>query len=127
MAGRRWSRWTRGDRQLLAWLLPWVPLAGGRWEGNPLSWLSRGKLLDNLRRSLVTAATTALFVLGWLLAPHALGWTLLVLSTLPVAPLIAPLTALPDQPRELLCHAHLPPPAHAPGPHLARILLGAAL
>src|SRR3546814_305623 len=75
---KRRHRWIRGDWQLLPWLLPWVPLAGGRWEGNPLSWLSRGKLLDNLRRSLVPAATTALFVLGWLLAPHALGWTLWV-------------------------------------------------
>ncbi|HEY9541672.1 MAG TPA: glucoamylase family protein, partial [Luteimonas sp.] len=123
---KRRHRWIRGDWQLLPWLLPWVPLAGGRWEGNPLSWLSRGKLLDNLRRSLVPAATTALFVLGWLLAPHALGWTLWVLSTLLVAPLIAALTALLDKPRELPWRAHLQHRAQAAGRDLARIVLAAA-
>src|SRR3546814_1042838 len=88
--------------------------------------LSRGKLLDNLRRSLVPAATTALFVLGWLLAPHALGWTLWVLSTLLVAPLIAALTALLDKPRELPWRAHLQHRAQAAGRDLARITLAAA-
>ncbi|MDN5781968.1 MAG: glycosyltransferase family 2 protein, partial [Luteimonas sp.] len=124
---KRRHRWIRGDWQLLPWLLPWVPQASGRGERNPLSWLSRGKLLDNLRRSLVSAATTALFVLGWLLAPHALGWTLWVLSTLLVAPLIAALTALLDKPRELPWRAHLLHRAQAAGRDLARIVLGAAL
>ena len=59
---KRRHRWIRGDWQLLPWLLPTVPLPIGRRERNPLSWLSRGKMLDNLRRSLVPAAMIALLV-----------------------------------------------------------------
>ena len=83
---KRRYRWIRGDWQLLPWLLPWVPRRAGGFERNPLSWLSRGKLLDNLRRSLVPAATTVLLVLGWLFSPDPLAWTawLLSLWALPV-------------------------------------------
>ncbi|HEY5850458.1 MAG TPA: glucoamylase family protein [Lysobacter sp.] len=83
---KRRYRWIRGDWQLLPWLLPWVPRAPGGFERNRLSWLSRGKLLDNLRRSLVPVATTVLLVLGWLYSSHPLAWTgwLLSLWLLPV-------------------------------------------
>lgn len=77
---RRRSRWIRGDWQLLPWLLPWVPLPGGGHERNPLSWLSRGKLLDNLRRSLVPVAAAVLFAGGWLLSPKPAAWTLWLLA-----------------------------------------------
>ena len=55
----RRHRWIRGDWQLLRWLLPGVPgarRAVGRKIRSPL--LSRWKILDNLRRSLVPAALT---------------------------------------------------------------------
>ena len=61
----RRHRWIRGDWQLLRWLLPGVPGPAGRLQKNPLSDLSRWKLLDNLRRSLVPAALTGLLLLGW--------------------------------------------------------------
>ncbi len=124
--GRR-ARWVRGDWQLLPWLLPWVPLGAGgagdpaaaggsgreasdanaadkpgrktRYERNPLSWLSRGKLLDNLRRSLVPAAAVALFVIGWVLLPDPLMWTvwLACLLLLPILlPVIRDLLAKPS-------------------------------
>ncbi|MCD9031114.1 cyclic beta 1-2 glucan synthetase [Luteimonas sp. Y-2-2-4F] len=73
---KRRARWVRGDWQLLPWLLPWVPTGGGARERNPLSWLSRGKLLDNLRRSLVPIAVLALLLAGWWLLPQPLAWTL---------------------------------------------------
>lgn len=50
---RRLHRWTRGDWQLLPFL-----------TDARLSWLSRHKLWDNLRRSLVPAAQTALLLFG---------------------------------------------------------------
>lgn len=83
---KRRYRWIRGDWQLLPWLLPWVPRAQGGYERNPLTWLSRGKLLDNLRRSLVPPAATALLLIGWLASPNPLAWTawLLCLWFLPV-------------------------------------------
>jgi cyclic beta-1,2-glucan synthetase len=77
---KRRTRWTRGDWQLLPWLLPRVPTAAGAWERNPLSWLSRGKLLDNLRRSLVPLAALALLIIGWIHAPRPLAWTLIVMA-----------------------------------------------
>lgn len=54
MAGwlKRLHRWTRGDWQLLPWLMPYVKTPEGVTR-NPLSSLSRFKIRENLRRSLV--------------------------------------------------------------------------
>ncbi|RPH98457.1 MAG: cyclic beta 1-2 glucan synthetase [Lysobacterales bacterium] len=76
----RRHRWIRGDWQIARWLLPRVPGLDGRPRRNPLSALSRWKLADNLRRSLVPAALTLLFVLGWMLTPYPAVWTLAVLG-----------------------------------------------
>ncbi len=94
----RRHRWMRGDWQILWWALPWVPApassknaAGSghvRWVANPLTALSRWKILDNLRRSMLPASLLILLVTGWLLLPgQAWWWTALVLVLLmfPVA------------------------------------------
>jgi hypothetical protein len=79
---RRAHRWTRGDWQLLPWLLPIVPSEAGVWLRSRLSVLDRWRLADNLRQSLVAPATTVSLIMGWLLLPsHALAWTLLVSLT----------------------------------------------
>ena len=49
---RRQHRWVRGDWQILAWLLPIVPTRQG-FARNPLPLISKWKIFDNLRRSLV--------------------------------------------------------------------------
>ena len=67
----RQSRWVRGDWQLLPWLLPKAPTAAGRREQNPLSALTRWKMLDNLRRSLTASAAFLLLLAGWLLVPFS--------------------------------------------------------
>src|SRR6266516_1625204 len=54
----RRRRWIRGDWQIAQWLLPWVRRPAARVERNPISLLSRWKIFDNLRRSLVPAALT---------------------------------------------------------------------
>ncbi len=59
----RQHRWVRGDWQILWWLFPWVPTRGGL-ERNRLPLISRWKILDNLRRSLVAPSLVALFVAG---------------------------------------------------------------
>lgn len=87
--GRR-HRWTRGDWQLLAWTLPWLFKHGdaaraGRWRPNPLSALSRWKLLDNLRRSLVPVAVLGLLSALWWWSPQPVAATL-ALSSLLLAP-----------------------------------------
>ena len=84
---RRQHRWVRGDWQIMLWLLPRVPDASGNRSANPLSLLSRWKILDNLRRSLVEAATFVLLVAGWLSLPGSPShWTFaaLVLLLIPV-------------------------------------------
>jgi len=83
---RRQHRWVRGDWQILWWLFPFVPSPKGL-QRNRLPLISRWKILDNLRRSLVEPFTFLLFLLGWLILPGgALYWTIatLVLLLLPV-------------------------------------------
>jgi cellobiose phosphorylase len=95
----RRHRWIRGDWQLLRWLLPVVPDAGGGRRANPLSALSRWKLFDNLRRSVAPAALTALALLGWaaLPSPWLWTWTLVAVMVLPsVAPALVDLLRKPD-------------------------------
>jgi hypothetical protein len=73
---RRKHRWMRGDWQIAGWLLPLVSEESGRRVPNPLSVVSRWKILDNLRRSLVEPAIFALFLLGWLCLPGGpAAWT----------------------------------------------------
>ncbi|MFN0164255.1 MAG: GH36-type glycosyl hydrolase domain-containing protein, partial [Burkholderiales bacterium] len=78
----RRARWIRGDWQLLRWLAPGVPDAAGRRVDNPLSALSRWKLFDNLRRSLVPAGLTLLLLIGWGMPGLALMCTTAVLGVL---------------------------------------------
>ena len=77
--GRR-HRWMRGDWQLAAWLLPTVPGPGKQRLDNPLSALSRWKLFDNLRRSLVAPGLTLLLLLAWMALPRPWLWTLAVVA-----------------------------------------------
>lgn len=79
-ANRRF-RWLRGDWQISQWILPYIPNNGKGSSRNPISNLSRWKILDNLRRSLVSPATL-LFLIGFAaLFPHKL-WSGLLLILL---------------------------------------------
>jgi hypothetical protein len=75
---KRRSRWIRGDWQIFYWFFPLVPGYGRRLQKNPVSGLSRWKIFDNIRRSLVPLALTALLLLGWLVLPSTLFWTITV-------------------------------------------------
>ena len=78
----RKHRWIRGDWQLLPWLRGRVPGPDGP-EPNRLSLLSRWKILDNLRRSLVEPAWLLFFLAGWLVLPgDPLRWTLLAVGAM---------------------------------------------
>ena len=105
-AGRR-HRWTRGDWQLTAWLRRRVPGGAGERVNNPISALSRWKIVDNLRRSLVPVALLALLLCGWTIPGLAGPATLVVLAILIVPGLLAAATALARRPGELPRHHHL--------------------
>ncbi len=80
---RRMHRWVRGDWQLIPWLWPVVPTAEGTRRRSPLSAIDRWKILDNVRRSLVSPAFFALLVLGLTWLPGSpLLWTLGALTLL---------------------------------------------
>ena len=93
----RRHRWVRGDWQLIGWLrrrlhaLPGAPR-------NPLSALSRWKLFDNLRRSLVPAALIALAVLGWARLPEPFMWTLRIVVIVGIVPFAAHVMGLARAP-----------------------------
>ncbi|HWH48384.1 MAG TPA: cyclic beta 1-2 glucan synthetase, partial [Burkholderiales bacterium] len=103
----RRSRWIRGDWQIARWLLPGVPGAAGRRQKNPLSALSRWKIFDNLRRSLVPTGLTLLLLLGWTLLSPAWFWTLSVLGILAIPALIALTVEVFQKPRDVLLRQHL--------------------
>jgi len=103
----RHERWIRGDWQIARWLLPRVPGPDGRSQPNPLSWLSRWKIFDNLRRSLVSTALVLLLLAGWSVATHAWFWTLAVAGLVLIPPFLVALVELFRKPGELSLGRHL--------------------
>lgn len=80
---RRKHRWLRGDWQIFRWIFSKVPDESGRLVPNPISLISKWKILDNLRRSLVEPATALLLIAGWFYLPGtARFWTLVTLALL---------------------------------------------
>ena len=76
----RRHRWIRGDWQIAAWIFPFVPGYQKRWHLNPLSILSKWKIFDNLRRSLVPVALLTLLLFGWMISEMHFFWTMTVLA-----------------------------------------------
>ena len=77
---RRKHRWVRGDWQIAQWLFRAVPDESRKRVRNPISTISRWKIFDNLRRSLVEPFTMLLFIAGWMgLEGGPLYWTLITL------------------------------------------------
>lgn len=84
VAAQRQHRWTRGDWQLLPWLLGLRIGDCGisrPHQKQAVPPVGRGKMADNLRRSLLPPFTLATLVLCWLLPlPAAITGTLLVIA-----------------------------------------------
>jgi cyclic beta-1,2-glucan synthetase len=88
---RRKHRWVRGDWQIMRWTQALVPDFHGNLISNPINLISRWKILDNLRRSLVEPGLVLLLLSGWLWLPGRpaywtaaalLMWSIPVLSGL---------------------------------------------
>ena len=65
----RMQRWTRGDWQLLPYLFPRIFDRSCKIITNPLSQLSKWKMLDNLRKSLVAPSLLILAMLSFSVLP----------------------------------------------------------
>ncbi|MET0355627.1 MAG: glucoamylase family protein, partial [Cellvibrio sp.] len=71
----RRERWIRGDWQIASWLFKRVPGYDGKKTLNPLSALSRWKILDNLVRSLAPVCLLTMLIMGWLMTGEIWFWT----------------------------------------------------
>jgi cellobiose phosphorylase len=104
---KRRSRWVRGDWQIFSWFLPVVPDVAGNWRKNPISALSRWKIFDNIRRSLIPIALTALLLLGWLVLPSSFLWTVLVTGFIVVPIIFSSMWELIRKPKEVIFTEHI--------------------
>lgn len=77
---KRRIRWIRGDWQLVPWLFSKVLNGKGDLVHNPLSYLSKLKLFDNLRRSFVPIALLVLLGLNWTILPPTYFWLVIIIA-----------------------------------------------
>ncbi len=115
-ATRRSHRWVRGDWQLAPWLGNDAPAPGGE-AINPLTSISRWKILDNMRRSLGPVWLLAWIVAGWTVLPNAgIAWALAAAGAM-AAPWAIP----------LVVSALRPPRGESWGPYYRALLRDASL
>ena len=103
----RRHRWMRGDWQIIAWLFPKAPGYGGKWIKNPISAVSKWKILDNLRRSLVMPAMMLMLLGGWALTGNAWFWSVASFGIMIIPQLAISASELLRKPRETLLAAHI--------------------
>ncbi|MFZ6673131.1 GH36-type glycosyl hydrolase domain-containing protein [Undibacterium sp. Xuan67W] len=90
---------------------------------NPLSMLSRWKILDNARRSLIAPVLIALLVFSWLSLPSPWVGSLAVVTILFLPSLAASLLALLNKSREVLIRQHILAALRNSARHLKHVLL----
>jgi cellobiose phosphorylase len=103
----RRHRWIRGDWQIAWWFLPMVPSARKKFERNTLSGLSRWKIFDNLRRSLVPLALMLILLLGWTVFKAPLFYTLSVLAVIILPSVVSALWNMLNPPKEIAYRHHV--------------------
>jgi cyclic beta-1,2-glucan glucanotransferase len=115
----RHHRWARGDWQLLPWIMGWARDQSGRRACAPIPPISRWKMVDNLRRTLVAPATLLTLIAGWTL-PFAspVIWTMFVVAVFGIPAFLPVLSGLIPPRRGISKRSHL----RAVGMDLARAL-----
>ncbi len=116
----RRHRWIRGDWQLVRWLLPVVPSLNDGLQKNPLSVLSRWKIFDNLRRSVIPLALILLFLFGWMVMSQVWFWTLSAIGIILIPSMIISVLDLIQKPVDMLMRQHLAAAMHSAGMHFAQ-------
>jgi cellobiose phosphorylase len=115
----RRHRWIRGDWQIARWILPRAP-GPDRTLKNPLSLLSRWKIVDNLRRSLVPSAVVFLLLFIWVRLSPIWIWTLMVLGSIFVPSFCSTAFNLLQKPEEMSPRQHLQDVGHSFVRHFAQ-------
>lgn len=105
-ASRR-HRWIRGDWQIASWGMPFAPDANNKLKRNYISALSKWKIWDNIKRSLVTPALLVLIALIWLIFPHPALWMIGVLVFWFFMPVFTTLIQLARKPKDLDIRYHI--------------------
>ncbi|HEY8225790.1 MAG TPA: glucoamylase family protein, partial [Pyrinomonadaceae bacterium] len=104
---KRLHRWTRGDWQILRWLFPYVRDGRRRRTSNDLPLISRWKILDNLRRSLIAPSMFLWLIAAWTIFPGSTTlWSLLVIITIAFPVYFHLTTSLLVHPRGSLWSSH---------------------
>lgn len=104
---KRRARWIRGDWQLTRWLLPSVLNGDGNRVANPLSFLSKFKIFDNLRRSLIPIALMLLLVLNWTILPENHFWLAIILAIVILPAIVNTLVEFLRKPSDMLPSQHI--------------------
>ncbi len=101
------ARWIRGDWQIFSWIFPFHSTKGEPWGSSPVSGLSRWKIGDNIRRSLIPLALTAFMLLAWLVSRDTLVWTIIVSSIILFPLLLSSLWDVFRKPKHVRLVNHL--------------------
>lgn len=104
---QRRHRWIRGDWQIAAWIFPFVPAVKGWLRKNPISLLSRWKIFDNLRRSLVPIALLLILMYGWLVSDSPWFWTIVVIAIVVLPSIVSLISQLFYKPKDELLKQHI--------------------
>jgi cyclic beta-1,2-glucan glucanotransferase len=104
---KRQHRWTRGDWQILRWLFCTVPDASRRKRRNDLPLISRWKIFDNLRRSLVAPSLLLWLVAAWTIFPGSPAiWSVFFILTIAFPVYLHVTTSLLIHPRGIPWTSH---------------------
>lgn len=124
---KRQHRWIRGDWQIIAWIFPFVKNKKGEFGRNKLSLLSRWKIIDNLRRSLLPISLLLILVLGWSILPKPWFWTLAVIIIILLPVMAATFMQLLRRPEDLDFKAHVSEVGNSVREILLRFAFGLAV
>ncbi len=121
---QRRHRWIRGDWQIADWITPFVPGYDRKLHKNPVSLLSRWKIFDNLRRSLVPIAMLLLLFAGWTILSNPFFWTMTVVAIVFFPVVVNFIWELFNKPDDVIFSQHIAYVSRSLKDNLAQGLIG---
>lgn len=103
----RRHRWIRGDWQIASWGLPFAPNDKNKLRRNYISSLSKWKIWDNIKRSLVSPALLLLLTMSWVCLPYTILWMIGLIVFWFFMPLFTTVVQLLNKPKDLDVKFHI--------------------